>query len=191
MNQGFPGDSDGKESACHAGDLGLIPGLGVGQIPWRRAWQLTPVFSPGESPWTEEPGGLQSMGWQRVRHDWATKHSTHSTAREPVTHQGFTTTCISPGLPLQPVGFLNIFFFLNELQINNLVENAVILIVFSLSAYLCLLIFLNFFIPLLDSPSAFFTEQGSSCWTFPNHVSDIWLFYESLLFFSILKYFLI
>ena len=25
---GFPGDSDGKESACDAGDLGLIPGLG-------------------------------------------------------------------------------------------------------------------------------------------------------------------
>ena len=25
---GFPGDSDGKESACNAGDLGLIPGLG-------------------------------------------------------------------------------------------------------------------------------------------------------------------
>ena len=24
---------------------------------------------PGESPWTEEPGGLQSMGSQRVRHD--------------------------------------------------------------------------------------------------------------------------
>ena len=26
-------------------------------------------------PWTEKPGGLQSMGLQRVRHDWATKHS--------------------------------------------------------------------------------------------------------------------
>ena len=25
-------------------------------------------------PWAEEPGGLQSMGLQRVRHDWATKH---------------------------------------------------------------------------------------------------------------------
>ena len=25
---GFPGDSDGKESACNAGDLALIPGLG-------------------------------------------------------------------------------------------------------------------------------------------------------------------
>ena len=27
-------------------------------------------------PWTEEPGGIQSMGSQRVRHNWATKHST-------------------------------------------------------------------------------------------------------------------
>ena len=33
----------------------------VGKIPWRRAWQLTPVFFPGESPWTEASGGLQSM----------------------------------------------------------------------------------------------------------------------------------
>ena len=29
----------------------------------------TPVFLPGESPWTEEPGRLQSMGLQRVGHD--------------------------------------------------------------------------------------------------------------------------
>ena len=36
--------------------------------PRRRAWQPTPVFLPGESPWTEEPGELQSMGSQRVRH---------------------------------------------------------------------------------------------------------------------------
>ena len=38
-------------------------------IPWRRAWQPTPVFLPGESLWTEETGGLQSMGSQRVGHD--------------------------------------------------------------------------------------------------------------------------
>ena len=44
---------------------------------WRRAWQPTPVFLPGESPWTEEPGGPQSMGLQRVGHDWATKHSAY------------------------------------------------------------------------------------------------------------------
>jgi len=45
---------------------GFDPG---GKIPWRRAWQPTPVFLPEESPWTEEPGGLQSMGSQRVGHD--------------------------------------------------------------------------------------------------------------------------
>ena len=40
----------------------------VGKIPWRRAWQPTPVFLPGECPWIEEPGRLQSMGLQRIRH---------------------------------------------------------------------------------------------------------------------------
>ena len=84
---------------------------------WRRKWQPTPVFLPGESqgrgslvgcclwhrvghdwsdlapaamekemathssilawriPWTEELGGLQSLGSQRVRHDWVTQHT--------------------------------------------------------------------------------------------------------------------
>ena len=46
------------------------------EIPWRRSWQTTPVFLPGEVPWTEEPGGLQSMGSQRIRHNSVTKHST-------------------------------------------------------------------------------------------------------------------
>ena len=41
----------------------------VGKIPWMRAGQPPPVLLPGESPWTEEPGGLQSMGSQRVGHD--------------------------------------------------------------------------------------------------------------------------
>ena len=41
----------------------------VGEIPWRRAWQPTPVFLPGEFLWTEEPGGLQSMRLQRVGHN--------------------------------------------------------------------------------------------------------------------------
>ena len=49
----------------------------VEKIPWRKAWQLTPVFLLGESPWIEEPGRLlQSMGLQRVRHHWLIKHST-------------------------------------------------------------------------------------------------------------------
>ena len=45
--------------------------LWVGKIPWRKAWQPIPVFLPGESPWTEKPGGQQSLGSQRVRQDKA------------------------------------------------------------------------------------------------------------------------
>ena len=55
---GFPGGSDSKESAGNGGDLGSIPGSG--RFPWRREWQPTPVVLPGESPQTEEPGGLYS-----------------------------------------------------------------------------------------------------------------------------------
>ena len=47
----------------------------VGKIPLRREQLPTPVFLPGESPWTEEPGGLQSMGSQGV--DWAMKHTAY------------------------------------------------------------------------------------------------------------------
>ena len=56
-----------KNPPDNAGDM--RPGFDpwVGKILWRRAWQPTPVFLPGESPWTEEPGGLQSIGSQRVR----------------------------------------------------------------------------------------------------------------------------
>ena len=69
---GFPGGSDGKEPACNAGDLGLIPGLGrsleesMATHSSILAWRI---------PWTEEPGGLQSTGSQRVGHVWATKRS--------------------------------------------------------------------------------------------------------------------
>ena len=45
----------------------------VTKVPWRRKWQPIPVFLPGRILWTEGPGGLQSMGSQRVGHDLATK----------------------------------------------------------------------------------------------------------------------
>ena len=47
----------------------------VRKISWRRKWQPTPVFLSGKIPWTEDPGRLQSMGSQRVRHDWASSLS--------------------------------------------------------------------------------------------------------------------
>ena len=42
----FPGSSGCKESICNAEGLGSIPW--PGKIPWRREWQPTPVFLPGE-----------------------------------------------------------------------------------------------------------------------------------------------
>ena len=46
------------ESACNAGDLGLIPRSG--RIPWRRKWQPTPVFLPGESHGQRNLAGYKS-----------------------------------------------------------------------------------------------------------------------------------
>ena len=42
---GFPGGSDGKQSALNADGFDSW----VGKIAWRRKWQPTPVFLPGES----------------------------------------------------------------------------------------------------------------------------------------------
>ena len=60
------GGSYGKESACNAGDLGWI--LGLGRLPWRRKWQPT-QYSCLENPMDREAWWLQSMGSQRVRHN--------------------------------------------------------------------------------------------------------------------------
>ena len=70
---GFSGGSDGKESTCNSGDLGSIPGLG--RSPGGRHGNPLQysIFLPGESPWTNVPGRLQSMGSQRVKHSWEIK----------------------------------------------------------------------------------------------------------------------
>ena len=77
---GFPNGSAGKESTCKAGDTGdsgsvpgsgRSPGGGHATHSSTLAWRI---------PWTEEPGGLQSMGSQRVEHAWVTKHSTYEEA---------------------------------------------------------------------------------------------------------------
>ena len=64
--KGASGGAGGKEPTCNTGDVkrhGFNPW--VGKLPWRRACPPTPVFLPGESPWTEETGGLHSVGSQR------------------------------------------------------------------------------------------------------------------------------
>ena len=55
-----------KESACSAGDLGLILGW---EDPLERGMATRSSIPAWKIPWTEEPGGLQSVGSQRVGHD--------------------------------------------------------------------------------------------------------------------------
>ena len=61
LAMGFPGDSDGKESVCNTGDPVSIPGSG--RFPWRRKWQLTLIFLPGES--------MDRGAWQAIVHGMA------------------------------------------------------------------------------------------------------------------------
>ena len=60
-----------QETACNIGDQGLISGSG--SSPGEGNGNPPSVFLPGKISWTEEPGGLQSMGSQRAGHDLATK----------------------------------------------------------------------------------------------------------------------
>ena len=57
-----------------------------------RPWQPTPVFLPGEFPWTEKLGGLQSMGSQRIRQDWSNLACTHY----PIMTSSFITSTKNP-----------------------------------------------------------------------------------------------
>ena len=65
---GFTGDAGSKESAyqCRRCGLGRFTEEGMGTHS---------NIVTGEAPWTEEPGGLQSTGFQRVRHGRATEQA--------------------------------------------------------------------------------------------------------------------
>ena len=72
MFMDFPGGTSGKEPSCQCRRLkrrGFNPW--IEKIPRRRAWQPTSVFLPGESPWTEEPGELQSIVLPGTGYDYS------------------------------------------------------------------------------------------------------------------------
>ena len=76
--------------AGDSGDAGSIPGSGE---PLDLEMAAHSSILAWKIPWTGEPGGLQSMGSQRVRHDYITEH-TLLEALLPAWH--LNTTCGSP-----------------------------------------------------------------------------------------------
>ena len=76
------------------------------KVPWRRAWQPTPVFLPF-FPWAEEPGRLQSTGSQRVRSTevtWWSESESRSVLSDPLWSLGLHRPWDSPWTT-QTMGF--------------------------------------------------------------------------------------
>ena len=68
LKYGFPRWLNGKDSACNAEATGHEGSLsGLGRSPWGEHGTHSSILA-WEIPWTEEPGGLQSIGPQRVGH---------------------------------------------------------------------------------------------------------------------------
>ena len=76
---GLPRWLSGKESTCQAGDMGWEDSLEEEMATYSTilAWKM---------PWTEQHGGLQSIGWQRVQHKWVTEHTHTLTAVNILVH---------------------------------------------------------------------------------------------------------
>ena len=71
-NMGFPADSDSKESACNAGYLGSVPGLGR---PPGEGHSSPLQCSCLKNPHRQRNLASYSPWCHKVRHDWATRHS--------------------------------------------------------------------------------------------------------------------
>ena len=74
MGRGSPGGTSDKEPTYqfrrhkrHGFDLWVV------KVPWKRAWQLTPVFLPGESHRPRSLVGYTPWGHKRVGHDLVTE----------------------------------------------------------------------------------------------------------------------
>ena len=67
MDGDFPGGSDGKEFVCSAGDQVRFLGW---EDPLEKEMAIHCSITAWRIPWTEEPGGLQSLGSWRVGHGW-------------------------------------------------------------------------------------------------------------------------
>ena len=67
VGERFPGGASGQEPTCQSSiwkRCGFDPWMG--KIPWRRAWQLTPVFLPGESHGQRSLVGYGPQGWKEL-----------------------------------------------------------------------------------------------------------------------------
>ena len=101
--------SDGKEPACNEGVLDSIPGLG------RSSGEMATPSSilAWEIPWTEEPGRLQSMGSQRVRHKQLSNKHTHKRIQTRLIQEIFKARRSSIHIGCHVNAFGSILYFIH------------------------------------------------------------------------------
>ena len=74
---GFPGGSTVKTLLASVEDMGSVHGIGQEELLEAKMAIHSSIVA-WEIPWKEKPNGLQSIRWQRVRHDLATYNNNHS-----------------------------------------------------------------------------------------------------------------
>ena len=88
---GFPNGSDNKVFVCNAGDWGSIPESG--RSPGEGNGYHSSILYL-ENSWREKPAGVQSLGLQRVGHNWVTNIHTHKGSPQPIRPAFWTLTAI-------------------------------------------------------------------------------------------------
>ena len=70
LTQGFPGGASGNEPTCQCRRRKEAPVQSLGlEDPLEKVTATHSTVLAWRIPWMEEPGGLQTMGLQRVRHE--------------------------------------------------------------------------------------------------------------------------
>ena len=109
-NMVIHGGSNGKESALNSGDQSR-------EDPLEKEIATHSSILAWKIPWTEEPGGLQSIGLQRVGHDWATAPN----QREFLFTVSFSTYCLCAKTFLCVSVCLNNFFLIKKIPMKWLI----------------------------------------------------------------------
>ena len=91
-----------NKTPCNAGDPRDVGSITAsGRFPWRRKWQPTPAFLPGESHGRRSLVGLESTRLQRVGHDWVHMQACRTGQRKRyLGSQGWWTVCRELGAVL-------------------------------------------------------------------------------------------
>ena len=85
-----PGGSVEENMPTNAGDMDSIPGSG--KFPWRRKWQPTPVFLPGEYHGQRSLVGYSPWGHKRLEYDLNNNNSNNNKLCISISH--VTSNCL-------------------------------------------------------------------------------------------------